>query len=565
MVPEVPGHGVGGPRDPVSLPPLHRPRQQPRLVRLHPGGEPAHPRASLRPLATADRPRSAPDGDEGRAHVRAPLHRSLRAQRGPRAHRRHRRPGHAHGGAPPGRGQDGGGGWCPLRRLLAGARLPAHPRRRPHPFRAGLGAHGDAAGAAVGRPRVERAVRRPHRHLELPRALAGRPLDPGRRRELRAHGQPGAPRARRAQSGVLAAQLRGRLAPRRHPDRPLRVRPARRREGPLRPRPPRGDPAPGGSGGAPGAEPLRGRRTALPGRILHSKDAAAVQSLRQAAPGAAAVSRPAPEPRRPPRAALRRHRPHPPPAHGRGRGGRAQALHRRPRARGRGLSRRGRHVGKRPLHRPRPQDRRARGAGPDAARRGSRALGHRGLHRPRTLLRGGHPARPRLVAGRAGAPHGRARRRGARGRRHSEGPRPARPAGGPLPVLGGLDGRGLDPLRIREADGRGLRDPPRRRRPEGWPPRALRRDRASRPDTGGDPERSPAGDPARRVHGGAGQGGGGAPQGVRAGRRDPGGPRHRVALRDFRAGARGEGRGASVGLLLPGRPSQHSGRRPRTP
>ena len=81
-------------------------------------------------------------------------------------------------------------------------------------------------------------------------------------RELRAHGQPGASRSRRAQSRVLATQLRGSPAPRRHPDRSLRLRAPRRREGPLRPRPPRPDPAPGGGRGAPGAGLFRGRRTA---------------------------------------------------------------------------------------------------------------------------------------------------------------------------------------------------------------------------------------------------------------------------------------------------------------
>ena len=69
---------------PLPLPPLRRPRQQPRLVHVLAGGEPAHREARLRPLAPAGRARPPPDGGPQRPHLRAALRRPLGAQRRPR-------------------------------------------------------------------------------------------------------------------------------------------------------------------------------------------------------------------------------------------------------------------------------------------------------------------------------------------------------------------------------------------------------------------------------------------------------------------------------------------------
>ena len=119
---------------------------------------------------------------------------------------------------------------------------------------------------------------------------------------------------------VLAAQLQRGPAPRRHPHRSLRLRPSRPRQGPLRARQARGDPAHGRGGGAPRAGrlpgPGRGPVRRLPGRLLRRAHAAAVLRVRQAGPRAAGLSRPAAVPGRATRAPLRRHRPHPAPAHG---------------------------------------------------------------------------------------------------------------------------------------------------------------------------------------------------------------------------------------------------------
>ncbi len=57
-----PGQALGGGPPPVRVPEVRRSRQQPRLVHVHAGGEPADRGAPVRPLAPADRPRRAPDG-----------------------------------------------------------------------------------------------------------------------------------------------------------------------------------------------------------------------------------------------------------------------------------------------------------------------------------------------------------------------------------------------------------------------------------------------------------------------------------------------------------------------
>ena len=80
-------------------------------------------------------------------------------------------------------------------------------------------------------------------------------------------------------------------------------------------------------------------------------------------------------------------------------------------------------------------------------------------------------------------------------------PRAAGAARRALPVLDGVDRRGLDALRVRAADGRRLPDAARPRHPGRRAARALRRDRAARPGAGRDARRPRAGLDAGRVHG----------------------------------------------------------------
>ena len=73
VVPRQPGQAVGRRAPPLRVPEVRRSRQQPRLVHVHPGGEPADRGAPVRPLAPADRPRRAPDGHaKARACSRRP-------------------------------------------------------------------------------------------------------------------------------------------------------------------------------------------------------------------------------------------------------------------------------------------------------------------------------------------------------------------------------------------------------------------------------------------------------------------------------------------------------------
>ena len=84
----------------------------------------------------------------------------------------------------------------------------------------------------------------------------------------------------------------------------------------------------------------------------------------------------------------------------------------------------------------------------------------------------------------AGAARERARAPGASRPGRPPGAPPAPAAGGPLPLLGPLDGRGLDALRLRAGDGRRVPGAPRSRGAGGTPARALRRDRPARPGAG---------------------------------------------------------------------------------
>ena len=73
--------------------------------------------------------------------------------------------------------------------------------------------------------------------------------------------------------------------------------------------------------------------------------------------------------------------------------------------------------------------------------------------------------------------------------------RPARPkaACGSLPVVGRLDGRGLDALHLREGSGGGLPDDPRPGRARGDAARPVRRDRDAGSERRGDHQRAPPG------------------------------------------------------------------------
>ena len=114
----------------------------------------------------------------------------------------------------------------------------------------------------------------------------------------------------------------------------------------------------------------------LPRGLLRGTDAAAGERLRQVAPRAPALSRPARVAGRPAAAALRRDRAHPAAAPRGGGGRRGHAFRRRPRARRGGrASCPGRVEGAGPRLRPRPQERRPRGPRPAAARRASRCAG----------------------------------------------------------------------------------------------------------------------------------------------------------------------------------------------
>ena len=203
---------------------------------------------------------------------------------------------------------------------------------------------------------------------------------------------------------------------------------------------------------------------------------------RQHYPGPAAVAG------RAAAAAVRRHRPHPAPAHGRRGGDGRSAFRRRPRA------------GRRDRHPARAASSGDAGASSPSATR-TRELVALGrllrAGRPRAVGDGGlpRPGPERSAPARCSCPRTRrarleplARELGfvavAAQRARSE-PAAAQAPRRPLPVVGPLDGRGLDALRLREAARRRLRDAPRQGRPRGRPARALRRDRPARPGRGG--------------------------------------------------------------------------------
>ena len=214
-----------------------------------------------------------------------------------------------------------------LRRLHAQPRLPALPRRHPHPLR--------------GRERPHRHPRRGERRgddlrtghrpqaadVEQPHAVAGRALDAQRYRRVRVRRGDGVLGQRGALPGRLAAELlRHRRQGRPGAGEALRLPgpagPARPRHGPRD----AGHPALRHGGSPRGAGGVLGRRRPLPCRHACRPDSAALRRVRQDHAGSPALPRLAGVPGRPPQAPLRRHGAQPAAPDGRRRGGGAGAL-----------------------------------------------------------------------------------------------------------------------------------------------------------------------------------------------------------------------------------------------
>ena len=189
VVPQEPRHEVRGRPDAVALPPLRRPRQQPRLVHAHAEGDAGRLPRRLPRVAPAGVARRAPDGLDRAPHVHAAL-RGAGRPRHPPPRLARREPHRRQHGLPPGAGrQERGHLRLRVRRLLAGGheehRLVEERLRPPH--RGGLGAVRDArphrAERALGRRQGPRGVRHPD---ELPEPVAGGDVAPARHHGLRA-------------------------------------------------------------------------------------------------------------------------------------------------------------------------------------------------------------------------------------------------------------------------------------------------------------------------------------------------------------------------------------------
>ena len=467
LVPPAARHALRGHGAARALPPLRRPRQQPRLVHVHAGGDPAHGRPPLPALAPADRARRAPDGLARRAALRAPLHRPLGAERRPRARRGRERARLAtwrRGSSTAGRTRH--------RDRRALRRLDARPAPTPHTHggvrilsetaSARLADAARAAGARSSRPRgASYDPRRPLR--QLPRALAGR--DAGGSRDI-------VETQLRASLAVLehaahnrehwlrtALAVNRRAVARREPF--AFVLPGRASATPRRSRGSSRCCAPARSSSRGPKRPSRAgsRRYATGAIVVRLQQPAS--ALREDAARAAGLPGPARVRGRAAQAALRRDRAHAAAAAGR-----------------RGRRRRGalRRAELEPL---------ADGArdGRDASRaRGPRfALGHTSgdlvalarllaRRRPRCAGRSRRSTRAAAATRRArcSCPPPAGARSSATAaelgivarsvaRRASQ-PRAADAARRPLPLLGPVDGRGLDALRVREGDGRPVPD-----------------------------------------------------------------------------------------------------------
>ncbi len=146
VVPQEPRHEVRGRADALALPPLRRPRQQPRLVHAHAEGDAGRLPCRLPRVAPPGLARRAPDGCDGPAHLRAPVL-GAGGPRHPPPRLARREPHRREHGLPPRAGAEERGHLRRhLRRLLARGDeehgLVEEHLRPPH--RSGLGAVRDA-------------------------------------------------------------------------------------------------------------------------------------------------------------------------------------------------------------------------------------------------------------------------------------------------------------------------------------------------------------------------------------------------------------------------------------
>ena len=301
-----------------AVPLLHRSRQQPRLVRVYPGGDAAHRGFAVQRVASPDCARHSPDGLGGRASVSAALSRPSRAEHRSAVDRWGQRVGQRYGVGARVTGEDRHLDQLDVRCLDAGAGLSALPRRGTHSVgdreRGSRVAGGHSlrpSRGALARLQSARAL------VELHQSVARRPLDDPRhrlvsdRRRLRIAGP-----CRQA-AGALALELPHRRGARR----------ARLARVAVRIRHPRAtglggaqraawNPAPRRRRNPHRAAELHAAGSTSHRRELRHRDAAAVCVLRQDVARGAALSRPPAVSGWPAGAALRRHGAHPPAADG---------------------------------------------------------------------------------------------------------------------------------------------------------------------------------------------------------------------------------------------------------
>ena len=496
------GHGPAG-----ALPPLRGPRQQPRLVHVHAGGDPAH---ASRTSTTAGTRRSCTTCTRWAARgppLRAALRRPLGAERGPaRSSRRRARSARTWPSRLTTAGRTGRRHRRDLRRLDPGPRLPPHPRRRAGPLRDRLGPARDADRGEAARSSSGRGSGYD------PRAASGNFPAPW-------------PGGTWRLADIVETQLAASLAILEHAARNreywLRTALAANRRAiargepfafvmPAEQRDPLGRRAPGR-----GAAPGRGRGAARPASLRGGR----ARATRRAASSCACSSRRAPSPRRCSSGSATR-------TCGEHAGGPPRrpydvTAHTLPLLLGVEV------VAVSGAVRGRPRARRRRGACPPAASR-ARGPGSPSATRAATwwpsaglLARGvevrwalepfadagrtfpaGHPARPRL-----GAQHRRAARERARApRRVRSGPQPRalrlrRPRVGLYRSWVPSMDEGWTRYVFEQEMGVGVPGAPRPRGAGGTPARPLRRDRAARPGAGSPPRRPRAGLDAGGVHG----------------------------------------------------------------
>ena len=189
VVPEEPRHALRGRAHAVALPPLRRPRQQPRLVHADAEGDAGRHARGLPRVAAAGLARRAPDGADRAAHLRAALRRAGRPRHPPAGVARRQPDRREHGVPARAAEEERRHLRLRVRRLLAG-RHQEHGVVEEHlraAHRGGLGAARDArahrAERALGRRQGPRRVRHAD---ELPEPVAGRQLAAARHHGLRA-------------------------------------------------------------------------------------------------------------------------------------------------------------------------------------------------------------------------------------------------------------------------------------------------------------------------------------------------------------------------------------------